>query len=70
MQEGTKLTGEEIEQDNEVTYQQHIAGEKHEKEDTNEVHAQGLHQMEEEANDTHIFGEQKENKYKIADCSK
>eukprot|EP00972_Heterocapsa_arctica_P025622 3770099-Heterocapsa_arctica.AAC.1 len=69
-QEGKQLTGEEIEQDNEVNYKQHIAGEEHEKEGTNEVRAQGQHQMEEEATDAQIFGEQKDEEYKIADCSK
>eukprot|EP00972_Heterocapsa_arctica_P084852 12499137-Heterocapsa_arctica.AAC.1 len=34
MQEDTRLTGEEIDQDNEVKDKQHIAGEDHEKEDT------------------------------------
>eukprot|EP00972_Heterocapsa_arctica_P087799 12947313-Heterocapsa_arctica.AAC.1 len=36
MQEGTTLTGAEIEQDNTVKYQQHIAGKDREQEDTNE----------------------------------
>eukprot|EP00972_Heterocapsa_arctica_P067814 10012477-Heterocapsa_arctica.AAC.1 len=59
MQEGTKLTGDEIKQNNEVKYQQHIAGEEHDKEDTNEVHAQRQHQIDEKTMTPRYLGNKK-----------
>eukprot|EP00972_Heterocapsa_arctica_P091697 13523407-Heterocapsa_arctica.AAC.1 len=67
MQEDKKITGEEIEQHNEVKDKQHTAGENHQEQDTNEVHTQAQHQSDDDANDTHIFGNQKDDKHDTAD---
>eukprot|EP00972_Heterocapsa_arctica_P090989 13425100-Heterocapsa_arctica.AAC.1 len=59
-QEGKHPIGKRTEQANDGKYQQHIAGEEQEEEDTKYVHTQGQHQMDEEITDTQISGEQKD----------
>eukprot|EP00972_Heterocapsa_arctica_P043771 6462102-Heterocapsa_arctica.AAC.1 len=68
MQEGTQLTGNEIAQDKEMQYQQHIAETENENEE--ELHAQGEHQIEDDTADTQILGEQSENEHNIAEVTK